>query len=135
MYEKKIPVYSSVLHVYSPKRIEILRERYKTDKLIYHQGLNPTCVYMGVDVLDDSKVAIKQINKGRMERSFSHEMARNELAVHYSLSNNTNCNNIVKAKDYFEDEKAYYLVMECSPEPNYFEDMLENVKFKYLKYS
>ena len=107
--------------------MELFTEKYKTGKIIYDQALLSTYVYLGTDSTDYSKVAIKQIKKSRMDKNFFHEMARNELAVHYSLSD-TKCNNIVKAKNYFEDDSSYFLVMECSPEPNFFEDMLENVK-------
>ena len=127
MYERKFSVNSPILHPYHPHPIELFSDKYKTGKIIYDQELYSTFVYLGTDSTDDSKVAIKQIKKNRMNKSFFHEMARNELAVHYSLSN-TKCNNIVKAKNYFEDESSYFLVMECSPEPNFFEDMLENVK-------
>ncbi len=127
MYEKKFTVESSILLSYQPQPIQLFKEKYKTDKKIYDQELNSTYVYIGTDTTENSKVAIKQIKKNRMDKNFLHEMTRNELAVHYSLSR-TKCNNIVKAKNYFEDASSYYLVMECSPEPNFFEDMLENVK-------
>ncbi len=128
MYEKKFSVISSVLQPYSPKPIELFRARYTSSAIVYSHGLSPTIIYTGIDNIDDSKVAIKQIRKSKIDKPFLHEMAKNELAVHYSLSNNTNCNNIVKAKDYFEDDSSYYLVMEYSPDPNYFEDMFENVR-------
>lgn len=72
-------------------------------------------------------MVVKQLNKERMDRSYLHELAQNEFAIHYSLSNFTKCNNIVKAPEYFEDEKAYYMIMEYSCMPTYFEDLLENV--------
>ena len=128
MYQRKFSVDSPILNSFNPQPIELFREKYKPGKIIYDQELYSTFVYLGTDTKDDSKVAIKQIKKNRMDKSFFHEMARNELAVHYSLSN-TKCNNIVKAKNYFEDDYSYYLVMECSPEPNFFEDMLETVKY------
>jgi serine/threonine protein kinase len=127
MYEKKFSVESSILLSYQPQPIQLFKEKYKTDKKIYDQDLFSTYVYIGTDEIENSKVAIKQIKKKRMDKSYLHEMARNELAVHYSLSR-TKCNNIVNAKNYFEDDISYYLVMECSPEPNFFEDMLENVR-------
>lgn len=53
------------------------------------------------------------------------EFAKNELIIHYSLSKLSN--NIVNVIDYFEDENSYRLAMEYCEEPNYFEDILENV--------
>jgi serine/threonine protein kinase len=73
------------------------------------------------------KVAIKEIRKERLLTPNHHDFARNELAIHYSLSNYSNCTNIVKVMDYFEDKNSYYMAMEYSKEHGYFEELLENV--------
>jgi serine/threonine protein kinase len=76
--------------------------------------------------VDDIKVAIKEIRKERLTTTWAHEFARNELVLHYSMSK-TSCLNITKVYDYYEDDLNYYLVMECSNEADFFEEMLENV--------
>ncbi len=120
-------MYSAVLHPYVPKIIMNIEDIYRKDKMIYSQNLTPTSIYTVTDIETNTKVIIKELRKAKMVNNVMHEFARNELSIHYSLSNYTSNNNIVKVKDYFEDERAYYIVMECSPEPNFFEDILENV--------
>ena len=75
-------------------------------------------------------VAMKELRKEKFKQNFNNEMAKSELMFHYSLSKLTN--NIVTAYDYFEDEKSYYLLMEFCDEPNYFEEILENVIFFFF---
>ena len=77
-----------------------------------------------MDVSSGLKVAIKELRKERLKEEYLQEMARNEFSIHSYLSKLSN--NIVAVKDYFEDEKAFHLVMEFSEEPDYFEDLLEN---------
>jgi serine/threonine protein kinase len=99
--------------------------KYRIEKNIYYQGLSPNKIYKGI--LNGLKVAIKETSKARLSTPIHHEFVKNELAIHYSLSKNCSCENITKVYDYFEDETKYYLIMEYSPEPDYFEDLLENV--------
>lgn len=127
LYGEKFQVSSTILHAYNPKDDNIFLEKYKIDENIYGSALSMSHVYMGTDLETGNKVAIKEMKKARMEHNYLHELARNELAIHYSLSQYSKCNNIVKAQDYFENNKAYYLIMEYSPDPNYFEDLFENV--------
>lgn len=76
-------------------------------------------------------VALKEMKKEKFKQEFNFEFARNELSIHYSLSKLSN--NIVNALDYYEDEKSFYLLMEYCDDPNYFEEILENViNYKYL---
>jgi serine/threonine-protein kinase Chk2 len=115
----------SKIFPYNPSDIATLPQNYKLDgKKIYSSNLSPGVVYSGYDKILESKVAIKELRKGKLNEEYQHEMAKNELAIHFSLSSISN--NIVKVRDYFEDENAYYLIMEYSEEPDFFEDLLEN---------
>lgn len=108
------------------------RKKYRREDEIYNQHLTPTSIYKAIDVDNSSIVVIKELRKAKMVNSNMHDFAKNELSIHYSLSNFTECENIVKVYEYFEDERAYYMVMECSPDPNFFEDLLENVRLLFL---
>ena len=94
--------------------------------------MSPTIICIAKDLQIDKFVAIKELRKDRLNKNFLAEFAKNELIIHYSLSKLSN--NIVNVIDYFEDETAYKLAMEYCEEPNYFEDILENVIFESLKY-
>lgn len=137
MYSEKLQSRSTILHPYNTKIVLNLEEKYRKVECVYSQGLTPTSIYLAMDLEEDKRIVIKELKKSRMIQSYMHEFARNELAIHYSLSNFTNNENIVKVKEYFEDDKNYYMIMEASPDPNFFEDLLENVKNiclgKYLK--
>ena len=74
-------------------------------------------------------MTLKQKIEGKKKKLNSQyyktEFARNELALHFNISKI--CKNVVKAYCYYETDDAFILVMEKSDDPNYFEDMLENV--------
>ena len=91
--------------------------------------MSPTIISVANNLQTDKLVAIKELRKDRLSKNFLAEFAKNELIIHYSLSKLSN--NIVNVIDYFEDENAYKLAMEYCDEPNYFEDILENVIFKF----
>jgi serine/threonine protein kinase len=91
---------------------------------IYNASLSVSIIYSGIEKKTGNKIAVKELKKEKMKDEYIHEMAKNEFAIQYSLCKD--CNNIVQVKDYFEDDKAYYLVMEYSEEPDFFEDLLEN---------
>lgn len=111
--------------MYRPIDYDVFAENYKfEEKLIYSNGLSPSIVHMGVEVKTGNRVAIKELKKEKLKDDFMKEMIKNELSIHHFLSKISN--NIVKVKDYAENEKSFYLVMECSDEPNFFEDLLEN---------
>ncbi len=115
---------STTIH-YQPSDINFFRKIYKLEeKTIYANSLSPSVIYKGVEVSSGSKVAIKELRKDRLNDESMHEMTKNEFSIHHFMSKISN--NIVKVKDYYEDEKAYYLVMEFSEEPDFFEDLLEN---------
>jgi serine/threonine protein kinase len=126
------------LQPYTSHIVDSYEEKYRKGECIYSQRLTPTSIFQGIDLETKEKVILKELKKSKLVTNYMHDFARNELAIHYSLSNFTKCDNIVRVKEYFEDDKAYYLVMECSPDPNFFEDLLENViifkkiNFKYL---
>lgn len=110
---------------YQPLEINFFVENYKfEEKLIYSNGLSPSIIHMGLEVKSGDKVAIKELKKEKLKDDYMMQMIRNELSIHYFLSKVSK--NVVRVKDYAEDEKSYYLAMECSDEPNFFEDLLEN---------
>ncbi len=108
-------------------KIQNYTDKYHIEDCIYSQSLTPTSIFQAVDKQSGERVVIKEIKKNKLVASYMHEFAKNELALHYSLSNYTYCENIVKTIDYFENEMAYYLIMECSPEPNFLDELLETV--------
>jgi serine/threonine protein kinase len=105
--------------------MKLFSEKYNVVKRIYSNELS--CAH--VVLLEDkygTKYAGKETLKSRLKSNFLHEFAKNEMALHYSLSKLSK--SIVKVEDYFEDDEKYLMVMEFSYEPNYFEDLLENVR-------
>lgn len=114
----------SNIRFYNPSDINLLYENYKIDsKQIYKATLSATEIHVGYERQTGNKVAIKELKKSKL-KDFMQEFAKNELTIHDSMARVSA--NVCKVKDYFEDEKAFYMVMEFSDEPNYFEDMLEN---------
>jgi serine/threonine protein kinase len=110
---------------YLPSDISLLNQHYKKNSTsIYVGNLSPSIIYSGVDLSSGVKVAIKELRKDRLKEEIMVEMARTEFSIHSYLSKLST--NIVEVKDYYEDEKIFYLVMEFSEEPDYFEDLLEN---------
>lgn len=111
---------------YSPWKMKIFEENYKIEETLYTQNLSPTVIYTGTDLTNNTKIAIKELRKSKLKgKLYLNEFAKNEMAIHYSLSRLSN--NIVKVPAYFENEESYLMVMEYSNQPNYFEDLLENV--------
>lgn len=87
--------------------------------------MSPTIISLAENLENNRLVAIKELRKDRLNKNFLNEFAKNELTIHYSLSRISN--NIVNVLDYFEDDFSYILAMEYCEEPNYFDDILENV--------
>jgi serine/threonine protein kinase len=92
---------------------------------LYHQSLSSTRIHTAY--INETKIAVKEFDKDKLTTQLHHEFVRNELAIHYSLSNSSHCENIIKVYGYYEDYSKYYLAMELSPEPDYFENLLDNV--------
>lgn len=110
---------------YLPSDITLLFQIYKRDpSSIYVGNLSPSIIYSGKEVNSGIKVAIKELRKDRLKDQIMFGMVKTEFSIHSYLSKISA--NIVEVKDYYEDEKAFYLVMEFSEEPDYFEDLLEN---------
>ena len=98
--------------------------KYKIIEKIYSNVLANSEILL----LEDSegvKYAGKQTKKKRLSNNNFHEFTKNEMVIQYSLSRFSK--HIVKIIDYFENEEFYIMVMEYSYQPNYFEDLLENV--------
>jgi serine/threonine protein kinase len=110
-----------------PKIITNYNERFKRENEIYHPGITPTSIFRAFDNELNENIVLKELKKSKLLTNYMNEFAKNELAIHYSLSNYTDCENIVKVREYFENSDAYYMIMEYSPEPNFFEDLLEVV--------
>jgi serine/threonine protein kinase len=84
-----------------------------------------------VQDIEGNRFACKETRKKRLPNSYFHEFIKNEMVFQYSLSKYSD--NIVKVLDYYEDENSYFMVMEYSYQPTYFEDLLENVhKFYFI---
>ncbi len=104
--------------------MDVFNKKYKVMYVFYSNEL--AC--SRVTLLEDThgiKYAAKQILKNKLNNKYFHEFARNELSLHSSLSKLSNT--IVKVEEYFEDEEKYTMVMEYAHDPDYFEDLLENV--------
>jgi len=125
LYGETIKCGSQNILAYNPQNNKIFTDNYEINKVIYSQGLSPTVISIAKNLQSDKFVAIKELRKDRLTKNFLAEFAKNELIIHYSLSKLSN--NIVNVIDYFEDEHSYKLAMELCDEPNYFEDILENV--------
>lgn len=120
-------VSSCLLKSYYPFDLQIFQKHFQKGEIVYEQPLSPTVVYKGLNLLNDQPVAIKELKKERLRYDYQHELARNELAIHYSLSSASE--HVTKVLGYFESEEAYILVLEWSDEPSYFEELLEKVVF------
>ncbi len=124
-FQENLEKESHLLFNYLPSDISLFHKIYKVDdKIIYKNGLSPSIIHTGEEVSSGLRVAIKELRKEKLKDKEMHEMTKNEFTFHHLLSQVSS--NIVKVKNYFEDDKAYYLVMEFSEEPDFFEDLLEN---------
>jgi len=126
LYGETIKCGSPNILAYNPHNKKIFNENFQMKKVIYSTGLSPTTISIAQHVETNKIVAVKELRKERLNKNYLNEFARNELTIHYSLSKLSN--NIVNVIDYFEDENSYIMAMEYCEEPNYFEDILENVK-------
>jgi serine/threonine protein kinase len=104
-------------------------EKYRIVDKIYANSLATSEITM-VEDIERNRFACKETRKKRLLNSYFHEFVKNEMVFQYSLSKYSD--NIVKVVDYFEDENSYFMVMEYSPQPTYFEDLLENVHKIYF---
>lgn len=131
LYGDKINSYGDSILAYSPWSFSLFQEQYTIQGKIYEQTLSPSVIYHGTDNRNNIKVAIKELKKSKLIQTCQHEFAKNEMALHYSFSRISD--NITKVPAYFENEEAYYIIMEYSEDSNYFEDLLENVKIWIYK--
>jgi len=90
---------------------------------MYEDPLSATIISIAID-LSGKQFAIKEIRKIKLREPLNHELARNELSIHYTLSKKSNY--IVEVPEYFENETAYIMVMEYCNSSNYFSYRLEN---------
>ena len=74
-------------------------------------------VYRARHRLSGTEVAIKVIEKEKMEQMKMTERVQSEIKIHSSLAPHPN---IVRALTSFEDENCYYLVMELCPKGNFY---------------
>lgn len=124
-YGEVIKCASPNILAYNPLNRKAFENKFQMRNVIYSNSLSPNIISLAENVLNNKLVAVKEIRKDKLTKSFLHEFAKNEVSIHQSLSKISN--NIVDVIDYFEDETTYTIVMEYCDEPNYFEDILENV--------
>ena len=110
---------------YSPLPVELLWEMYDKKTVIYELPMSATIIYKVVDKKTKKTYALKELRKERLKENYLHEFAKNESAIHYSMSKLSNL--IVKVPHYFESQDSYYMVMEYSSLHGYFEELLEKV--------
>jgi len=127
IYSQPIKLTSKYISPYSPQDFYKFNENFKIIKTIIPNGISPTVIHIAENINTNKMFALKELRKEKLKHDFSFDFAKSELTIHYNLSKLSN--NIVTALDYYEDEKSYYLLMEFCEEPNYFEEILENVKF------
>ena len=72
-------------------------------------------------------VAIKQVNKAKLNNLMMFEFIFNEFVVTNYLS--TYLDSVVKVIAYYEDDQNLSMVMEYCNRPNFFEELLENVSY------
>lgn len=108
-------------------KMELFNEKYKVIRRIYAAELASAQVVLLEDE-NGNKYAAKEIFKKKLKNKMFHDFAKNEMALQYSLSRLSR--NIVRVEEYYEDEEKYLMIMEFSYEPDYFEDLLENVRWE-----
>jgi len=108
---------------FSPQKFEIFEKKYKISSKLYEDPLSATIISIAID-LSGKQFAIKEIRKIKLRDPLNHELARNELSIHYTLSKKSNY--IVDVPEYYENETAYIMVMEYCNNSNYFSYRLEN---------
>lgn len=124
LYNQPIKV-SKYITPYNPQNLNKFYDNFKIIKTIVPNGLSPTIINIAMELNNNKLFALKELKKEKFKNPFNNEFARSELIIHYSLSKLSS--NIVNVVDYYEDDKAYYLLMEYCEEANYFEEILENV--------
>jgi serine/threonine protein kinase len=125
LYGEKLFINSNKLENYSALSMKSFLEKYRIIEKIYSNFSAPSHILLLEDT-EGVKYAAKQTIKKRLTGDYYHEFVKNEMLIQHSLSRFSR--NIVKVLDYYEDEDTYLMVMEYSYQPNYFEDLLENVK-------
>jgi len=92
---------------------------------LYDVIVSPTKILIGTDKKTNTQVAIKQVNKSKLNSSVMLEFIYNEFALTKYLCSLISY--IIQVYDYYEDENYLYLVMELCDRPSFFEELLENV--------
>lgn len=123
MYGEKVFTSPSIKY-YSPLPMKTFKQKYSTIQLIYSNELSSSTVSLVHDE-NGKSYACKSVKKKRLRNSIFHDFTRNEMALQYSLSRSSD--NIARVEEYFEDDVSYAMVMEYSSEPQYFEELLEDV--------
>lgn len=125
LYGEVIKCSSSNILCYNPLSKKVFKDKFEIKKVICSNPLCPNIISLAENIQNNKLVAVKEIRKDKLTKSYMHEFAKNEIAIHHSLSKLSN--NIVNIIDYFEDETTYTIAMEYCQNPNYFQDILENV--------
>lgn len=127
MYGEIVPNVCPDILPFSPSTMNIFTENFTKLKTLYSSALAATEIIL-VEDRDGKKYAVKEIIKAKLKHSYLQELIRNEIALQFSLCKKSE--NIVKVPEYFEDEERYVMLMEHSPQSDYFEDLLENVSIE-----
>jgi hypothetical protein len=129
MYGEKVQLPDNDILPFSPSNMKLYNENFKKIETIYKTPLAATEINL-VETEKGERYAAKEILKKKLRYSYSHEFIRNEMALQFSLSRI--CENIVPVLEYYEDDERYVMVMDYSKQPDYFDDLLENVNFTNL---
>jgi hypothetical protein len=103
-----------------------LSENYIFEENLYECVVAPTRVYIAKERNTGRQVAIKEITKLKIKSKEMLEFVYNEVAITKYLS--LFLNSIVQVFDYYENDNTINLVMELCDRPNFFEELLENVR-------
>lgn len=124
MYGEKVQLSDNEIMPFSPSNSKFYYENFTKIESIYSTALAATEINL-IQNKQGEMFASKEILKKKLKNSYSHEFIKNEMALQFSFSRL--CENIVPVIDYYEDDDKYVMVMDYSKQPDYFDDLLENV--------
>lgn len=131
LYDQKILLTGEIMKKgYSPLPGGLMWEIYEKIKIIYEVPLSPTTIIKVMEKKTKKIYALKQLNKVRLKQNYQHEFAKNEILINHSMGKLSKL--IVQVPNYFEDDQAYYMVMEYTNMHGYFEQLLQKVKYSLI---
>lgn len=136
LYSKSIAIenkFNKEFLNYNPITNRHITEDYILQETLYDVVVAPTKILIGKHALSENTVAIKQVNKSKLNNLMMFEFIFNEFVVTNYLS--TYLDSVVKVIAYYEDDQNLSMVMEYCNRPNFFEELLENVSFNIRLYN